>query len=124
MSGGQEVESEDDWLFDYMMETFRSPTWEVPVMTFIDENCVIFDNDEENKLVYTEKHREFCQLIDNLLSSHLSEIGVSEVQFAKAVVHRCHATGSDSSVYSCQHRHRRARDDVSDERAPRRVHVP
>ena len=85
MSGGQEVESEDDWLFDYMMETFRSPTWEVPVMTFIDENCVIFDNDEENKLVYTEKHREFCQLIDNLLSSHLSEIGVSEVQFAKAV---------------------------------------
>ena len=85
MSGGQEVESEDDWLFDYMMETSRSPTWEVPVMTFIDENCVIFDNDEENKLVYTEKHREFCQLIDNLLSSHLSEIGVSEVQFAKAV---------------------------------------
>ena len=38
-----------------MMETFRSPTWEVPVMTFIDENCVIFDNDEENKLIYTEK---------------------------------------------------------------------
>ena len=72
-----EVESEDDWLFDYMMETFRSTTWEVPVMTF-DENCVIFDNDEENKLVYTEKHREFCQLIDNLLSSHLSEIGVSK----------------------------------------------
>ena len=34
MSQGQEFESEDDWLFDYMMETFRSPTWEVPVMTF------------------------------------------------------------------------------------------
>ena len=80
-----EIESEDDWLFDYMMETFRSPTWEVPVMTFIDENCVIFDNDEENKLIYTEKHREFCQLIDNLLCSHLAEIGVAELQFAKAV---------------------------------------
>ena len=63
-----------------MMATFRSPTWEVPIMTFIDENCVIFDNDKENKenkLVYTEKHREFCQLIDNLLSSHLSEVGTS-----------------------------------------------
>ena len=71
-----------------MMATFRSPTWEVPIMTFIDENCVIFDNDKENKenkLVYTEKHREFCQLIDNLLSSHLSEVGVSEVEFAKAM---------------------------------------
>ena len=78
-------ESEDDWLFDYLMETFHSPSWEVPVMAFIDENCVIFDNDEENKFVYSEKHHEFCHLIDNLLGAHLSEVGVSEEQFAKVI---------------------------------------
>ena len=33
--------SEYDWLFDYMMSVFRSPTWEVPLMMFIDDNwCV------------------------------------------------------------------------------------
>lgn len=54
-------------------------------MAFIDENCVIFDNDEENKFVYSEKHHEFCHLIDNLLGAHLSEVGVSEEQFAKVI---------------------------------------
>ena len=53
-------------------------------MTFIDENCVIFDNDEENKLVYYDKFNNFRQLIDNLLETHLSEIGITEEAFAKA----------------------------------------
>ena len=57
---------------------------QVPVMTFIDENCVIFDNDEENKLVYYDKFNNFRQLIDNLLETHLSEIGITEEAFAKA----------------------------------------
>ena len=38
-------------------------------MTFIDENCVIFDNEEENKLVYYDKFNEFRTLIDNLLNT-------------------------------------------------------
>ena len=53
-------------------------------MTFIDENCVIFDNEEENKLVYYDKFNEFRTLIDNLLDTHLSEVGVTEEQFAAA----------------------------------------
>tara|TARA_B110000090_G_C13363481_1_gene439270 strand:- start:101 stop:1873 length:1773 start_codon:yes stop_codon:yes gene_type:complete len=53
-------------------------------MTFIDENCVIFDNDEENKLVYHDKFSKFRNLIDNLLETHLAEIGVTEIQFAEA----------------------------------------
>ena len=53
-------------------------------MTFIDENCVIFDNEEENKLVYYDKFNEFRTLIDNLLNSHLTDVGVTEEQFAAA----------------------------------------
>jgi hypothetical protein len=53
-------------------------------MTFIDENCVIFDNDEENKMVYYDKFNAFRQLIDNLLETHLKEIGVTEEAFAEA----------------------------------------
>jgi len=34
----------------------RSPRWKVPVMTFLDENCLAFDNEEENKLEFTGIH--------------------------------------------------------------------
>lgn len=50
-----------DWLFDYVMTIFTSPTWEVPIMTFIDDHCVVFDDDEENKFEYTTIHRVSCR---------------------------------------------------------------
>lgn len=55
-SGGGGSESEHDWLFDYIMSVFKAPTWEVPIMTFIDDNCVVFDTDDENKFAYSELH--------------------------------------------------------------------
>lgn len=47
---------EQDWLFDYVMSVLKAPTWEVPIMTFIDDNCIVFDSEEENKFAYTELH--------------------------------------------------------------------
>ncbi len=29
---------------------------QIPIMMFLDENCIIFDQEEENKLEYTEIH--------------------------------------------------------------------
>jgi len=29
------------------------PCWKTPVMSFLHENCIVFDNDDENKLEYT-----------------------------------------------------------------------
>lgn len=34
----------------------RSPRWKVPVMSFLDEKCLSFDNEEENKLEFTPIH--------------------------------------------------------------------
>lgn len=31
-------DGDHDWLFDYMMSAFRSPSWEIPLMMFIDDN--------------------------------------------------------------------------------------
>ena len=44
----------------------RSPRWKVPVMTFLDEKCVSFDNEEENKLEFTGIHNVsiYIQLTD------------------------------------------------------------
>jgi len=34
----------------------RSPRWKTPVMSFLDEYCIVFDNEEENKLEFTKIH--------------------------------------------------------------------
>ena len=34
----------------------RSPRWKTPVMSFIDEYCTVFDNEDENKLEFTKIH--------------------------------------------------------------------
>ena len=45
-----------DWFFDMIIGFLRSPRWKVPVMSFLDEKCVLFDNEEENKLEFTPIH--------------------------------------------------------------------
>ena len=35
------------WLFDSVLGFLRGPGWCLPVMGFIDENCVVFDTEEE-----------------------------------------------------------------------------
>lgn len=55
--------TDKDWLFDFLLSVFKSPQWDVAVMGFIDENCAVFDGDEENKLSYTSLHHQFKDLV-------------------------------------------------------------
>lgn len=73
---------ENDWIFDYVMNVFRSPAWEVPIMCFIDTNCAVFDAEDENKFVYSELHEQFRELVEGVLSDNLAEIGLSAADFA------------------------------------------
>jgi hypothetical protein len=50
-------------------------------MTFVDTNAPLFENDDENKLVYTNIHRDFCALVEALLEQHLAEVGLSAEAF-------------------------------------------
>jgi hypothetical protein len=45
-----------DWFFDIIINFLRSPRWKTPIMSFLDEHCIIFDSEDENKLEYTIKH--------------------------------------------------------------------
>jgi len=47
---------EQDWFFDMIIGFLRSPRWKAPVMSFLDENCIVFDNEDENKLEFTPIH--------------------------------------------------------------------
>ena len=35
---------DQEWLFDAVLGFLRSPAWALPVMSFIDDNCVVFDS--------------------------------------------------------------------------------
>jgi len=45
-----------DWIFDCLITFLKSPRWKTPVVSYIEEHCLIFDNEEENKLEYTTIH--------------------------------------------------------------------
>lgn len=42
-------------------------------MDFIDEHCVVFDNEDENKFAYTEVHMAFRELVSNHLQMYTIE---------------------------------------------------
>lgn len=45
-----------EWFFDMIIGFLRSPRWKTPIMSFIDEKCIGFDSEEENKLEFTIHH--------------------------------------------------------------------
>lgn len=73
-----------DWIFDYLMAVVKSPSWDAEVMGMIDEHCVFFDNEEENKFIHTDIHNGFIEKVDSLLTAHLDEVCVSPEQFCAA----------------------------------------
>jgi hypothetical protein len=72
----EEPEGENDWFFDIIINFLRSPRWKTPIMSFLDEYCIIFDNEDENKLEYTPIHHSFKKLVEELIGELLAELGV------------------------------------------------
>eukprot|EP00930_Biecheleria_cincta_P077259 TRINITY_DN64542_c0_g1_i1.p1 TRINITY_DN64542_c0_g1~~TRINITY_DN64542_c0_g1_i1.p1 ORF type:complete len:598 (+),score=110.27 TRINITY_DN64542_c0_g1_i1:90-1796(+) len=76
--------SDLEWLSDYVVIMLRSPTWALPVSQFMDDHCILFDEDlEESPLEHTRCHEEFKQLICNNFALHLAEVSVTEEQFER-----------------------------------------
>lgn len=75
-----------EWVFECVIQFLKSPLWTAPVEGFIDDHCHEFDSaEEENRLEYTKLHNEFRELIDNLLSSYVEELGVDLGAFMEAI---------------------------------------
>lgn len=76
---------EYDWLFDYVLQYLESERFDASVMDFMDEHCECFDNDEENKFIYTDIHNEFKTHVEGLIIGSLAELNVSADMFLDAV---------------------------------------
>lgn len=78
---------DDGWLVDMVLQFMRSRSWNEPLSSFINENCVKFDNfQDENKHEFVEVHNEYKMLIDNLLAAHLLEVDISPEDFEKRCI--------------------------------------
>lgn len=44
-------------MYDLILQYLASPIWRNPISDFLDENCIIFDDEEENKIVYQDIHK-------------------------------------------------------------------
>lgn len=71
---GEEMTNE--WLSEAIISFLKGPCYSVPLMSFIDEHCLVFDLEEENKFEYTALHIEFMNLVDKLLCELLEDLGV------------------------------------------------
>ena len=84
MKAEKKEEGENDWFFDIIINFLRSPRWKTPIMSFLDEYCIIFDNEDENKLEYTPIHNQFKNTVEELIGCLLAELGVTQEQFLEA----------------------------------------
>lgn len=73
-----------EWVLESVLAFLSCPAWTGPVGGFIEHQCSVFDDEEENKLSYTEIHNEYKELVEKLLQEHLTEMGISEEQFQQA----------------------------------------
>ena len=80
----QTAGEEDDWIYDYIVQTITSPTFRTPIKNFIDDNCEIFMEVEENTFRQGSVFKEFNLLVENLLNSALKENGITDEMFLKA----------------------------------------
>ena len=83
-----DVEGMQDWFKDFVIQFLKGESWHIPITRFIDDECIIFDNEEENKFEYTTCHNNFKDLINDLLAAHLLSVDVTPEMFEQYVSSR------------------------------------
>ncbi|XP_033640250.1 cilia- and flagella-associated protein 36-like isoform X2 [Asterias rubens] len=88
--------ADNAWLIDGVIQFLRSPIWQMPVMGFIDQKCLVFDPEETNNKTYKEIHTEYQQLVEFMLESFVKDIGIKSEEFIKAC--QGHSYQSNASI--------------------------
>lgn len=79
-----------EWFYDYLVQFLKSPGWSLLIVQFIDDHCIHFTNDQENKLMYSSifeviSIQDFKKMIDSLLENLLKELNISPELFLQIV---------------------------------------
>ncbi|XP_012685254.1 cilia- and flagella-associated protein 36 isoform X2 [Clupea harengus] len=75
---------DSEWVLESIAGYLGSPEWVIPVTDFMENKCTVFDDEDENKLTYTEIHQQYKELAEKLLDNYMQEVGINEQQFVEA----------------------------------------
>ncbi|KAM6998115.1 cilia- and flagella-associated protein 36 isoform 2-T2 [Tautogolabrus adspersus] len=78
------AEDDSEWVIESIVGYLGSPEWVIPVTDFMENKCTVFDDEDENKLSYTEIHVQYKKLVEKLLDNYMQEVGINEQQFLEA----------------------------------------
>nr|XP_057914569.1 cilia- and flagella-associated protein 36 isoform X2 [Doryrhamphus excisus] len=78
------AEDDNEWVVESIVGYLGSPEWVIPVTDFMEHKCTVFDDEDENKLSYTEIHLQYKKLVEKLLENYMQEVGINEQQFLDA----------------------------------------
>lgn len=83
-SGVTNMADDSEWVLESIAGYLGSPEWVIPVTDFMENKCTVFDDEDENKLTYTEIHQQYKELVEKLLENYMQEVGINEQQFLEA----------------------------------------
>jgi len=69
---------------EIMTEFLQSPMWKNPIISFVEEHCIVFENADENRLEYTEIHSKFKKLVEKKLEGYIQDLGISPEDYVLA----------------------------------------
>lgn len=78
------AEDDSEWVLESIVGYLGSPEWVIPVTDFMENKCTVFDDEDENKLSYTDIHLQYKKLVEKLLENYMQEVGINEQQFLDA----------------------------------------
>ncbi|KAM7385352.1 hypothetical protein PAMP_001440 [Pampus punctatissimus] len=78
------AEDDREWVVESIVGYLGSPEWVIPVTDFMENKCTVFDDEDENKLSYTEIHQQYKKLVEKLLENYMQDVGINEQQFLDA----------------------------------------
>nr|XP_046257160.1 cilia- and flagella-associated protein 36 isoform X3 [Scatophagus argus] len=78
------AEDDCEWVLESIVGYLGSPEWVIPVTDFMENKCTVFDDEDENKLSYTDIHLQYKKLVEKLLDNYMQEVGINEQQFLDA----------------------------------------
>ncbi|CAD8144960.1 unnamed protein product [Paramecium octaurelia] len=82
----KKTQEENNWMYDLILQYLASPVWRNPISDFLDEHCIIFDDEEENKIVYQEIHKKFKNMIEAMMEQLMQDIGVDDEEYLRKVI--------------------------------------
>jgi len=82
---GSSQGTEYDWALDYISEFIKSPLWHHQVLSFVDENCLVFDKEEESRHCHHDIWKQFNSMVEDLLAKYVNALGLTLPQVMTAL---------------------------------------